>query len=534
MSDDDRPTGGASHDVVAGRYELLEIVGAGGMGVVHRARDRVLDRVVALKLIRGELVGDDFVRRFEREAALLARVRSPYIVVVFDYGSSDGRFYLVTDYLPDGDLARWIEEHGPMPPARAVPLVAALAEGLGDAHALGVIHRDVKPGNVLLWRRGQELHPVLADFGIAVAADLSLTQTGAVAGSPPFMAPERHLGLPATEVTDVYAMGCLLFNLLAGVPPYEGTSFQAAHAHINEPVPTLPAHLPGAGELDAVVARCMAKQPEDRYRRATDLAAALRDLARPPAAPMASAEPSSPSSPSPSSSSPSDEDPPAGPCAAATVLRQPDTAPPVPAATPRRRAVLALVVGAVLALVGGIAAAAVLLGGDEEPRTADRPSSTASSPPGEASPTPSEPSSGSSPSPETVRPAVTLAPVPNAVCADYRVRLADGSQTTVPCAWYDVFAVGLEPGAVLTVQWRFGIDGRFNDQRGSKRVQVAADGTAEVGQHEAASEHDGLCPSGSCAGGFPVPDAATHAIVSVLDAQEQVMLEERYALARFR
>ena len=248
------------------------------MGVVYRAHDRVLSRSVAVKVIREELVDDEFIRRFEREAALLARVRSPHIVVVFDYGSTDGRFFQVTDFLPDGDLADWLEEHGPMPPEQAVPLVAAVADALADAHQQGVVHRDVKPGNVLLWRRGGSLHPVLADFGVAVTADLAITGTGFIVGSPPFMAPERHLGEPATEATDIYAVGCLLFNVLTGTAPFPGTHFQMAHAHINSPPPTLPEGVSGARRLDRVIATCLAKDPADRYPSAAAVAEALRTL----------------------------------------------------------------------------------------------------------------------------------------------------------------------------------------------------------------------------------------------------------------
>ena len=208
----DAPGTASPFGTINGRYVLEEIVGSGGMGVVYRGRDTVLDRSVAVKMIRQELAGEEFVRRFEREAAILARLRSPHIVVVYDYGRHADKFFLVTDYLSDGDLENWLSQHGPMPPEQAVRLLAQLAEGLADAHAHGVIHRDVKPANTLLWRRGEELRPVLADFGIAVAADLSLTAPGAVIGSPLYMAPERHVGSPATAASDIYSMGCLLFD----------------------------------------------------------------------------------------------------------------------------------------------------------------------------------------------------------------------------------------------------------------------------------------------------------------------------------
>lgn len=269
----------ASFGTVNGRYDLIEIVGSGGMGVVYRGHDRVLGRTVAVKMIRQELAGEEFIRRFEREAAILARLRSPYIVVVYDYGKHEGEFYMVTDFLTEGDLAGWLERNGPMPVPDAVPLLAKLAEGLADAHELGVLHRDIKPANTLLWKRGGRLQPVLADFGIAVTSDLTITKTGSVVGSPLYMAPERHLGQPATVASDIYSMGCLFFALVTGQPPFWGTEFQAATAHVSSPVPTLPADLPFAAEVDRVVAGCMAKDPGERIRSADDLAAVLRQLA---------------------------------------------------------------------------------------------------------------------------------------------------------------------------------------------------------------------------------------------------------------
>ncbi|WP_183099407.1 serine/threonine-protein kinase, partial [Nocardioides pelophilus] len=271
----------AQFGVIKGRYALEEIIGSGGMGVVYRGRDEVLDRPIAVKMIRQELASEEFVKRFEREAAILARVRSPHIVVVYDYGQHEDQFFMVTDYLGEGDLAGWLERHGPMPVPEALALMARLADGLADAHELGVLHRDIKPANTLLWRRGGRLHPVLADFGIAVTSDLTLTKTGAVVGSPLYMAPERHLGQPATVASDIYAMGCLLYTLVTGDPPFwGGTEFQAANAHMNEPIPTVPADLPFAEEIDRVVADCMAKRPGDRIRSAEELAQRLDRLTR--------------------------------------------------------------------------------------------------------------------------------------------------------------------------------------------------------------------------------------------------------------
>lgn len=387
---------------VGDRYDLEKIIGSGGMGVVYRGHDRVLGRPVAVKMIRQELADPEFVQRFEREAAILAKLRSPYIVVVYDYGTFDGKFYLVTDFLPDGDLASWLQEHGPLPAVEAVTLIATLAEGLADAHQVGVIHRDIKPENTLLWRRGKELRPVLADFGIATTMDLRLTATGIVVGSPLYMAPERHLGEPATVASDIYAMGCLLYTVLVGSPPYWGTEFQAANAHVNEPVPKLPRELPWVDELDAVLAACMAKDPGARIESADALAARLRRIVsagggrstRKRAEPVESPEPVEPvnlvDSVNPIATSP------------AAVETAPSTPAPPPdladgrstgegTAPPRRSARLAAVaaVVALIAVVGSGAAWWAVGREDDEPTTdassdtsADSSDEVSSEPPG--------------------------------------------------------------------------------------------------------------------------------------------------------
>lgn len=383
--DPEEPTFGVAHD----RYALEEIVGSGGMGVVYRGRDRVLGRTVAVKMIRQELAGEEFVKRFEREAAILARLRSPYIVVVYDYGEHDDDFFMVTDFLTEGDLAGWLERNGPMPAADALPLVAKLAEGLADAHEAGVLHRDIKPANTLLWRRGGRLHPVLADFGIAVTSDLTLTKTGAIVGSPLYMAPERHRGEPATVASDIYAMGCLLYAILTGRPPFwGGTEFQAASAHLNDPVPALPDSVPHASDIDAVIAGCMAKRPEDRIPTAAELADRLRRVARKvaPADSLVEPGPPAPVPGEPAEPGPSDrrEVPPTG---ATTVLSPtmpgssprppapPTEAPPTapPPSTDggrRRRSPVALAAAATVAVVAAVAGGWWALAGDKDPSTA--------------------------------------------------------------------------------------------------------------------------------------------------------------------
>lgn len=556
--------------VINDRYELLGIVGSGGMGVVYRARDRVLNRVVAVKVIREEMVDEEFLRRFEREAAILARVRSPHIVVVFDYGSSQGRFYLVTDFLADGDLADLVARHGPLAPKDAAPLLAGLADGLSDAHANGVIHRDIKPGNVLLWRRGDELRPVLADFGIAVTADLGLTATGGVIGSPPFMAPERHLGRPATEATDIYAMGCLAYNLLTGAPPFSGTGFQMANAHINDPVPPLPAALPGAGEWDAVIGRCMAKEPADRYSSAAELASALRALGRPAPPPPPTVLPDTVARPVPVAA-------PAGP-------------------SPRRTASRVLAVLLTLLVVAGAGAAWWLLRDDDEATPpGDTPDAVEPATPGEVEADVAEeplavavsvrlpePEDGTSLLLEreddgawrVSEPELTIATAAGgdrecvslrlvAVAGDQRAegpatevcgksapagtRLVaalaescdypfdepapDGS-TTTPCRWYDALLTGYEADQFVTVRLFWVVDGTVRTRDvADVRVRIGADGSGAAGQHQADSENSGLCPASRCPGGFAVPELVDTVELQVVDEDRRTLSKERIELA---
>lgn len=368
--------------VVLGRYELIEIIGSGGMGVVYRAHDSVLGRPVAVKMIRQELAGEEFVKRFEREAAILARLRSPHIVVVYDYGEHESQFFLVTDYLAEGDLAGWLDANGPMPVQDAVPLVARLAEGLADAHELGVLHRDIKPANVLLWKRGGRLQPVLGDFGIAVTSDLSLTKTGAVVGSPLYMAPERHLGEPATVASDIYAMGCLLYALVTGSPPFWGTEFQAATAHVSAPIPQVPAELSFAREIDDIVAQCMAKRPQDRLASADDLAARLEDLAHQISPPRPEPKPREVPPPIPAPRHPSGQ----------TTVLSPTSPPPLPPERSRRPF---QVVGAVM-IVALTAVGGWWLSTDDDPERdpdtrADGVTSSATSTTSEGGPPPAAP-----------------------------------------------------------------------------------------------------------------------------------------------
>lgn len=262
-----------------GRYQLRRVLGAGGMGMVYAAHDPVLDREVALKLVVPHLAGDpEFRARFQHEAEVLARLDSDRIVRIFDHGEHEGSLFIVTQLVEGGDLQKLVAGSGPLSPALAVEVVCQVLEGLRDAHAVGVVHRDIKPANVLLRQRHGEVEAFLCDFGIAAAAERGFTRTGGVAGSLPYMAPERHEGRDATSASDVYAVGCLLWHGLTGSAPYVGTDVEVAMAHIEGRVPQLPGRDDFSRRTNAVLAKAMAKDPRKRYASAKAMASDLRPL----------------------------------------------------------------------------------------------------------------------------------------------------------------------------------------------------------------------------------------------------------------
>lgn len=256
---------------VFGRYRILGRLGRGGMGVVLRALQVDLGREVALKLLPAELADEaEFSARFEREARILASVDSPHIITVYDHGEIDGRLFIATQLVRDGDLGQLLERSGPLPLTDSLDLVAQVAGALADAHDAGVVHRDVKPSNVLLRRIDDGWHAYLCDFGIAQSDATGLTHAGVVVGTFSYLAPERCEGAPATVASDIYALGCLLVAAVTGRAPYAGSDFQVAQQHVSAPVPRWDLDDP-AEALNAVVALAMAKRPEDRYASARDL-----------------------------------------------------------------------------------------------------------------------------------------------------------------------------------------------------------------------------------------------------------------------
>ena len=269
-------------EVFAGRYEIRGVLGRGAMGVVHRALDQRFEREVALKLMAPHLSHDpDFRRRFQREAATGGRIQHENVVFVIDASEHDGVLYVVMQLVPGTDLAQLLAVQGRLPPARAGRLLRDVAHGLDAAHEIGVVHRDVKPANVLVTGgHGSRERALLTDFGLTTArAGASHLSSGAfVLGTPAYMAPEQVRAAPVDRRTDVYALGCVAYECLTGRPPFgQVEPGEQAHAKLERPAPDLREAWPQApAELAAVVARALHVDPERRHATAGELGDALQ------------------------------------------------------------------------------------------------------------------------------------------------------------------------------------------------------------------------------------------------------------------
>jgi serine/threonine protein kinase len=264
---------------IGGRYELESRLGAGGMSTVFLARDRVLERPVAVKLLAEHLSDDEaFVARFRREALAAARLQHPNIVQVFDSGEDDesGRHYIVMEYVDGPSCADLLRERRQLDIAETVDVVRGACHGLDYAHRAGVVHRDVKPGNLLV---AEEMgHVKLADFGIAKAAEQTrITQVGAVLGTAAYLSPEQATGDEATPVSDIYSLGVCAYQFLAGRLPYEYSSLtELALKQQNDQVVPIAEFRPEVPQaLDMAVRRCLERDPALRYDSAVEMAAAL-------------------------------------------------------------------------------------------------------------------------------------------------------------------------------------------------------------------------------------------------------------------
>ena len=252
-------------ELIGERYELKELVGKGGMSTVYSAYDSLLERHVALKILHDRFTDDDeYVKRFRHEARAVAQLSHPSIVTVIDRGEQDGRQFIVFELVEGENLKELVERTGPLPVRRVLELGLDVGRALAFAHASGLVHRDVKPQNVLIDGEGQ---PKVTDFGIARSLDaVGHTQTGTVLGTSHYIAPEQARGQRVDGQTDVYSFGVVLFELLTGAVPYPGDNFlTVAMRHVNDPVPSVLERRPDCPpRLASLVGAALAKEPQER------------------------------------------------------------------------------------------------------------------------------------------------------------------------------------------------------------------------------------------------------------------------------
>lgn len=395
-------------EVIGGRYARDRVVGRGGMGAVWLGRDELLGRPVAVKRLGGQVgVDTTDAERAEREARIAARIVHPNVVAVFDLVADEDGLWLVMEYVAGSPLSERIKAAGRLSPDESAALLAQAAEALSAAHAAGVVHRDVKPSNILVTEEGVAK---LSDFGIARAEqDASLTATGLVTGSPAYISPEVASGRPATAASDVWSLGATAFHALTGHPPYDvgdnvlGALYRIVHEQ--------PPELEDGGWLTPLVRGTMVQDPAARWsmEQVTEFLHAGPDRSAQVSVPVSVSAPG----PTPSSSalegaptavSPAPVGAPGADEATTRVAPAP-VLPPVLPATPSRSQprrgparpgrALPVVVGVGLLAVTVLVALLLLTEGDDEPRTpaagGDSPSATSDPSPSEASPTPSEP-----------------------------------------------------------------------------------------------------------------------------------------------
>jgi len=426
-----------------GRYTILGIVGRGGMASVYKAHHAALDRTVALKVMRASLTEDpEFVERFRREARAIARLEHPNIVQVFDFDEIDGRSVLAMQYLEGGTLKDLIVgRDAPMSMQESAQVVRGIADALDHAHGSDIIHRDVKPSNVMLTKGGRV---VVTDFGIAKIVGSSSTQytaTGVGVGTPDYMSPEQGQGVPLDRRSDIYALGAVAYELLTGKVPFSAeTPMAVMIKHIRDPLPPPSAFNPAiTPAVESVIARAMAKLPADRYATAGEFATALEQAVR-------------------------------DPTRAAPIVGAPaTTTPPPPIAVPRNVLIGGIVAVALLLLGGGALVASRI--GSEPPTPAAATQralgpGTASSAGAVGAPPLSAPPLGA---PPPRAPASAEAPVVDrGVCTPS----AGPSGTSFTCTFSD-----LPPGAAVTLTGRVGgstsdmnIPGQVVDATGTYRT----------------------------------------------------------------
>jgi serine/threonine-protein kinase len=454
---DEHPQFGFADD--AGRYRLDSRIATGGMGEVWRATDTVLGRSVAVKLLKTEYADNaSFRSRFETEARHAASLHHPGVAAVYDFGESstaDGsgvhRPFLVMELVDGQPLSALLLPGQPLDPDATRDLLAQAADALGAAHAAGIVHRDVKPANLLVTPDRQVK---ITDFGIArAAAGIGLTETGQVMGTPQYLSPEQAEGKTATPASDVYSLGVVAFECLAGRRPFVAESAIAtALAHLREPVPDLPGDVPA--DLSAVVRRSLSKSPAERFPDATAFAAALRDPATAATAAVSPATAVVP--PATAATAVMGGAVPLAAAAGVGASADPTTTPaptPVPASVSPDRSVSGSggpggrrTLAWLLLLAGLVAAAAVLLAltaGNEDDPTEQQPSQpsrsgrpnapSSSAPPGSTTPEPSAPASSAKPSRKpSAKPSATPSATPSETTAPSPTVSATPTVTPTP------------------------------------------------------------------------------------------------------
>ena len=266
----------STDELYGNRYRVIGLLGTGGMARVYRARDELLGREVALKVLSERLSSDrSFVERFRREAQNAAGLNHPNIVALYDYGDEDNRYFIVMELIEGRSLSEVLDEDGALMPERAAEIARDTANGLGRAHEAGIVHRDIKPHNIMITNNGQTK---VTDFGIARAlggdAEATMTQTGMVIGTAAYLSPEQAQGNPVDARSDVYSLGCVLHETLTGDAPFSGdTPLSIAYKHVRETperASAVNSDVPEA--LDAIVMKAMSKNPDNRYANANEMA----------------------------------------------------------------------------------------------------------------------------------------------------------------------------------------------------------------------------------------------------------------------
>jgi eukaryotic-like serine/threonine-protein kinase len=259
------------------RYQLLEPLGKGGMAVVYRARDLMLERLVAVKVLREDYTGaPDFQERFRQEARAAANLSHPNIVTMHDFGLDDGLLFLVMEFVPGTDLKTLIKQHGRFSPEEAVPLLVQACAGIGYAHRAGLVHCDVKPQNMLVT---PDMRLKVADFGIArvLSTIHPEEQSDVVWGSPQYFAPEQASGAAPSPASDVYSLGIILYEMLTSSLPFQATNaIELARLHVEAEPPLLSEMIPGISPtLEQILVKVLSKEPSQRYRTADQLGRVL-------------------------------------------------------------------------------------------------------------------------------------------------------------------------------------------------------------------------------------------------------------------